>query len=55
MYKIIATDMDGTLLNSRNLISNENREAIIQAQEKGCKIVLASGRPIAAMKIFEKN
>lgn len=55
MYKIIATDMDGTLLNSRNLISNENREAIIKAQEKGCKIVLASGRPIAAMKIFEKE
>lgn len=49
MYKIIATDMDGTLINSERKISQNNIEMIIKAQEKGVKFVLASGRVEEAM------
>lgn len=44
MYKLIAIDLDGTLLNSEGEISLENREAIKQAKEKGIEIVITSGR-----------
>lgn len=50
--KLIATDMDGTLLNSQGKVSKENAQAIISAQEKGVKFVLASGRPLEAMTTF---
>ena len=35
MYKLIAIDLDGTLLNSYGEITKINREAIKTAQEKG--------------------
>ena len=44
MYKIIAIDLDGTLLNSKGEVSIENRNAIKAATEKGIEVVLASGR-----------
>lgn len=55
MIKLIATDMDGTLLNSEHKISEENKKYIINAQEKGVKFVLASGRPTYAMIPFIKE
>ncbi|WNF38489.1 Cof-type HAD-IIB family hydrolase [Bacillaceae bacterium IKA-2] len=42
--KLIAIDMDGTLLNDRHEISAENRKAIKEAQEKGVHIVISTGR-----------
>jgi Cof subfamily protein (haloacid dehalogenase superfamily) len=42
--KLIAIDMDGTLLNSRNEISQENIEAVKMAQSKGIEVVIATGR-----------
>ncbi|OMP68349.1 Cof-type HAD-IIB family hydrolase [Domibacillus epiphyticus] len=42
--KLIAIDMDGTLLNSRNEISRENIEAVKRAQSKGIEVVIATGR-----------
>ena len=50
MYKLIAIDLDGTLLNSYGEISIENREAIKNAISKNIEIVLASGRPIISVK-----
>ncbi|MFC3024662.1 Cof-type HAD-IIB family hydrolase [Vibrio zhugei] len=50
MYKIIALDMDGTLLNSQKHISPRTKEAITKARQQGIKIVLASGRPIEGMR-----
>ncbi len=44
MYKLIAIDLDGTLLNSYGEISEENKIAIKKAKEKGIEIVLTSGR-----------
>ncbi len=49
MYKLVALDMDGTLLNSDGTISAENKAAINAAREQGVSIVLASGRPLEGM------
>lgn len=50
MYKLVAIDLDGTLLNSYGEISSETREAIKKSVEKGVEIVLASGRPISSVE-----
>lgn len=42
--KLIAIDMDGTLLNEHHEISDENRKAIKEAQEKGVHVVISTGR-----------
>lgn len=47
--KIIALDMDGTLLNEKKQISEGNQEAINQAMEQGIYIVPASGRIKSAL------
>lgn len=49
-YKMIVTDLDDTLLNSEGKISKEDKEMIMEAQRRGIKFVLASGRPTFAMR-----
>ncbi len=44
MYKLIAIDLDGTLLNSYGEVSKENCEALKKAKEKGIEVVITSGR-----------
>ena len=44
-YELLALDLDGTLTNSRKEITPATRQALIEIQEAGKKIVLASGRP----------
>lgn len=44
-YEILVLDIDGTLTNSRKEISEKTLEAILKIQERGHKVVLASGRP----------
>ncbi|CAD2094956.1 haloacid dehalogenase-like hydrolase, putative [Plasmodium vinckei] len=44
--KIAFIDLDGTLLNDRYKISKLNIESLVKAQNKGIKIVFATGRPI---------
>lgn len=44
-YRIIVLDIDGTLTNSQKEISAPTREGLIEIQERGYKVVLASGRP----------
>ncbi len=43
-YEIIALDVDGTLTNSEKKITKRTREALIEAQRQGKKVVVASGR-----------
>ena len=50
MYKLIALDIDGTLLNSDKKMSNENKDAIAAARAKGVRVVLVSGRPTSGMR-----
>lgn len=49
-YKMIVTDLDDTLLNSKKQVSPIDKEAIMKAQKAGIKFILASGRPTFAMK-----
>ena len=49
MYKLVALDMDGTLLNSQKVITPRTKQAIQAARDKGVVVVLASGRPIEGM------
>ncbi|MGH7837967.1 MAG: HAD family hydrolase, partial [Candidatus Binataceae bacterium] len=52
--KLIALDIDGTLLDSSSQLSEANKEAIVESAARGIEIVLVSGRrfdftrPIAA-------
>lgn len=55
MYKIIALDMDGTLLNDEKVITQRTKDALIKAREKGVKVVLASGRPVDGLKKYLKE
>lgn len=52
MYKLIALDMDGTLLNSQKKVSERNKQAIKAAEKKGVKVVLASGRPAEGLRYY---
>lgn len=47
--RLIALDLDGTLNSSKGVITPRTRQALIQAQEKGAKVVLASGRPLPGL------
>lgn len=47
--KLIALDLDGTTLNSAKHISERTRKALEAAAEKGVHIVVATGRPFAAL------
>lgn len=53
--KLIALDMDGTLLNNEGEISEGNRKAIAKAQEKGIYVVLSTGRSITTCRHFAKS
>lgn len=44
-YQILVLDLDGTLTNSKKEITPPTRKALIEIQNAGKKVVLASGRP----------
>lgn len=44
-YEIIVLDLDGTLTNSKKVITPKTKEALMRIQKEGKKVVLASGRP----------
>ena len=50
MYKFVAIDLDGTLLNSYGEVTEDTKNALLRAKEQGVEIVLASGRPISSTK-----
>ncbi|MEC1601987.1 MULTISPECIES: Cof-type HAD-IIB family hydrolase [Bacillus] len=52
--KLIATDLDGTLLNSKHQVSSENENALRQAQRDGIEVVVSTGRAyFDVVSIFE--
>ncbi|MBP2058994.1 Cof subfamily protein (haloacid dehalogenase superfamily) [Lactobacillus colini] len=52
MIKLVAIDTDGTLLNSKNKILPSTKQVIKDSLDKGIKIVLCSGRPIAGLRPY---
>lgn len=53
--KLIALDMDGTLLNEEKEISAANRQAIKDAEAKGIHVVISTGRSMATLRDLAKS
>lgn len=49
MYKLLAVDMDGTLLREDKTISKMTLKAVHDARKKGVKVVLSSGRHLGGI------
>ncbi|MGM0213986.1 Cof-type HAD-IIB family hydrolase [Enterococcus sp. AZ109] len=49
MIKLVAIDLDGTLLTDAKTISDKNKEALAEAKAQGVKIVICTGRPLIAI------
>lgn len=54
-YKMLVVDIDDTLVNSQNQVSQENRQAIQAMIKAGYHFVLASGRPLASVYQLAKD
>ena len=54
MYRLVAIDLDGTLLNSNKQISDEDKQSINSAINKGLKVLVCSGRIYAGARIFAR-
>ena len=52
MYKLIAIDIDGTLLNSKGELTEKTKQVLKEATKKGIYIVLTSGRLTGKVKCF---
>ncbi|MFC6177593.1 Cof-type HAD-IIB family hydrolase [Companilactobacillus huachuanensis] len=55
MIKLIASDMDGTLLNEKMEVSSRNIQAIKDAEKNGIEFLIATGRGLSEAKPFLKN
>lgn len=55
MYKLVAIDLDGTMLNQYGIITEKTKKAISKAQEKGVEVMITSGRAITSVKRFSKE
>lgn len=53
--KAIVLDIDGTLLNEKKEITPATKKALIQAQQRGIKLILASGRPTSGMLAYAEE
>lgn len=47
--KMVGTDLDGTLLNSKKQLSEYTSKVLSQAIEEGCIVLAATGRPYSAL------
>lgn len=52
MYKLLAIDLDDTLLNDEGTISEINKTAIRRAENDGVRVVIVSGRSYASTKQY---
>lgn len=50
--KLIAVDLDGTLLNDKQEVNTKTKEALQRASKMGIKIVPCSGRPFPGIKEY---
>lgn len=55
MIRWIVLDMDGTLLNQAGKISERTKQALIRCQEKGMKVILASGRSYSRLMRYARE
>ena len=55
MYKLVAIDLDGTMLNQYGIVTQNTKEKIKQAINQGTEVIIASGRPIDSIKTIAKE
>ena len=55
MYKLVAVDLDGTLLNSYGEISDYSKKIIKKLIDSGIYVIIASGRPIDSIKTISNE
>ncbi len=55
MYKLVAIDLDGTMLNSYGQVTENTKKMIKSTIKKGTDVIIASGRPIDSIKTIAKE
>ena len=55
MYKLVAIDIDGTLINDQRELTQEVYNEIQRVRDRGVKVVLCTGRPINGALPFAKK
>ncbi len=55
MYKLVAIDLDGTMLDSYGQVTENTKTVIQKTIEKGTDVIIASGRPIDSIKTIAKE
>ena len=54
-FKIIFSDIDGTLLDSQNRVPVKTREAILELEQRGIPFVLISARSPEGMEPIKRE
>ena len=54
-YKLVAMDLDGTLLSDELEITDRDRQAVKRLLDNDIKLILASGRPMQSMLNYAKQ
>jgi 5-amino-6-(5-phospho-D-ribitylamino)uracil phosphatase len=55
LIRLLAVDLDGTLLNSRSEVSSANRQALASAVERGVQLVIVTGRRFHSAMQFVRH
>ncbi len=55
MYKLVAVDLDGTMLNQYGVVTENTKKVIKETIQKGTDVIIASGRPIDSVKTIAKE
>ena len=55
MYKLVAIDLDGTMLNQYGVVTENTKNTIKKTIQKGTEVIIASGRPIDSIKTIAKE
>ena len=55
MYKLVAVDLDGTMLNKYGMVTEDTKNTIKETIAKGTDVIIASGRPIDSIKTIAEE
>ena len=55
MYKLVAIDLDGTMLNSYGMVTENTKQVIKNTLYNGTEVIIASVRPIDSIKTIAKE
>lgn len=55
MYKLVAVDLDGTMLNQYGIVTENTKNVIKETINKGIDVIIASGRPIDSIQSIAKE